>query len=277
MNYLELQNECASALARAGIGNFRNESRWLVLETLQLPASALYSDCPVSLEDISFVRKQCARRCQHEPLQYILGSAPFAELELKVDPNVLIPRSETVILVEYALEKVPVNGTLLDVGCGSGAIALLAACRRPDIAVYALDKSPGALKVASGNARMLELEARVKFFESDLLNGVPAMKFDCIAANLPYVTEEEYALLADDVRLFEPEMALTAPDEGMALISRLIVSAPEYLNTNGCLALEMSPPQTARAVRELEARGFGQTEVFADQIGKKRFAAGRWR
>ena len=242
MNYLELQNECASALERAGIGNFRNESRWLVLETLQLPASALYSDCPVSLEDITFVRKQCARRCQHEPLQYILGSAPFAELELNVDPNVLIPRSETVILVEYAL-----------------------------------DKSPGALKVASGNARMLELESRVKFFESDLLSGVPAMKFDCIAANLPYVTEEEYALLADDVRLFEPEMALTAPDEGMALISRLIVSAPEYLNTNGCLALEMAPPQTARAVRELEARGFGQTEVFADQFGKKRFAAGRWR
>ena len=276
MNYLELQNECASALERAGIGNFRNESRWLVLETLQLPAAALYSDVPVSAEDIERVRNLCTRRCQHEPLQYILGSAPFAELELRVDPNVLIPRSETVILVEYALEKVPLNGTLLDVGCGSGAIALLAASRRPDIAVCAVDKSPGALETASGNARMLDLESRVKFFESDLLNALSLKKFDCIVANLPYVTEEEYAGLADDVRLFEPQMALTAPDEGMALISRLIVSAPEYLSRGGYLALEMSPPQTARAVRELDARGFNETEVFADQFGKKRFVAGRW-
>ena len=276
MNYLELQNECASALERAGIENFRNESRWLVLETLQLPAAVLYSDSPVSSADIDRIRKLCARRCQHEPLQYILGSAPFAELELRVDPNVLIPRSETVILVEYILEKVPVNGTLLDVGCGSGAIALLAAYRRPDITVCAVDKSSGALAVASANARMLGSESRVKFFESDLLNELPAMKFDCIAANLPYVTEEEYAGLADDVRLFEPEMALTAPDEGMALISRLIVSAPEYLRAGGAIALEMSPPQTARAVRELEARGFGETEIFADQFGKKRFAAARW-
>lgn len=276
MNYLELQNECASALEQAGIENFRNESRWLVLETLQLPAAALYSSAAVPDVQISRVRELCSRRCQHEPLQYILGSAPFAELELKVDPHVLIPRSETVCLVEYALEHLVPGGTLLDVGCGSGAIALLAASRRPDIAVTAVDKSPDALNTAKENASLLGVDTRGSFFESDLLKQLPLQKFDVIAANLPYVTFEEYAGLADDVRLYEPEMALTAPDDGMALISELIVSAPEYLKSGGVLVLEMSPPQTARAAAELAANGFTGSEIFADQFGKKRFVAGRF-
>lgn len=275
MNYLELQNECASALQTAGIENFRNESRWLVLETLQLPAAVLYSSAAVPETQLAQVRGSCARRCRHEPLQYILGTAPFAELELKVDPNVLIPRSETVCLVEYILDKLPPHGSLLDVGCGSGAIALLAASRRKDIAVCAVDKSPGALKTAQDNAAMLGLSSRIKFVESDLLKQLLPQKFDVIAANLPYVTFDEYVHLADDVRLFEPEMALTAPDEGMALISELIVSAPEYLLPGGVLALEMSPPQTARAAQELEASGYGEIGVFADQFGKKRFVAAR--
>ena len=276
MNCLELQNECAAALERAGIENFRNESRWIVQETLQLSSAALYSSAPIPEEQIFRIRQLCSRRCQHEPLQYILGSAPFAELELKVDPNVLIPRSETVCLVEYILDKLPHSGTLLDVGCGSGAIALLAASRRKDITVTAVDKSQGALKTAQDNAVMLGVSSQVKFVESDLLDQLPMQQFDVIAANLPYVTFDEYALLADDVRLFEPEMALTAPDDGMALISSLIISAPEYLNHGGLLALEMSPPQTARAAGELTARGFVQPEIFADQFEKKRFVAARW-
>ena len=205
MNYLELQNECASALERAGVENFRNESRWLILETLQISSAVLYSSAAVPEEQILRIRQLCSRRCQHEPLQYILGTAPFAELELKVDPGVLIPRSETVCLVEYILDKIPYNGTLLDVGCGSGAIALLAASRRKDITVSAVDKSPEALKTAQDNAAMLELTSRVKFIESDLLNQLPGQKFDVIAANLPYVTFDEYALLADDVIEHFPE------------------------------------------------------------------------
>ena len=277
MNYFELQNECSSALERAGIENFRNESRWIVLETLQISAASLYNSAAVPEEQILQVRELCARRCQHEPLQYILGTAPFAEIELNVNRHVLIPRSETVCLVEYILDKIPHSGTLLDVGCGSGAIALLAASRRKDIAVVAVDKSLEALQTAQDNATMLGINSQVKFVESDLLSQLPMQKFDVIAANLPYVTFDEYAQLAVDVRLFEPEMALTAPDDGMALISSLIVSAPEYLNGGGVLALEMSPPQTARAAAELSSTGFGQVEIFADQFGKKRFVAARWR
>lgn len=273
MNYSDLQKECAAALEAAGIANFKNESRWLVLETAGVPATVLYGDVPASDEHVALIRELCCRRCSHEPLQYLLGSAPFAELELSVSPAVLIPRSETVCLVEHAIDTLPVNGVMLDVGCGSGAIALLAAFRRPDITVVAVDKSPQALEVARRNCADLGLSDRVQFFESDLLSGVKHLRFNAIAANLPYVSCDEYAALEDDVRCYEPEMALTAPDDGMALISRLIIDAPEFLLPGASIVLEMSPWQTARACGELKQHGYENIQTFPDQFGKLRFVA----
>ena len=273
MNYNELYNECAGALKDAGVGNFSNEARWLVLEPFQLSGAVLFSGAAVPPEQLTRVRELCSRRCRREPLQYLLGSAPFGELELAVSPAVLIPRSETICLVEYALKHIPYSGSMLDVGCGSGAIALLAAYRRPDIRVTALDKSPEALEVAKFNADSLKLENFPEFLESDLLSAVPDRRFDLIAANLPYVTFEEYEHLEPEVRVYEPELALTAPDDGMALISRLISDAPGALNPGGTIVLEMSPHQTPRAVAELTASGCEKITVFADQYGKMRFVA----
>lgn len=274
MNYLELYQECSAALKTAEIENYRNEARWLVLEPFQLSAGDLYSAAPVPPEQIDRVRQLCARRCQHEPLQYLLGSAPFGELELAVTPAVLIPRCETVVLAEFVLQHLASGASLLDVGCGSGAIALLAASRRPDIRVTAVDKSPEALRVAELNARSLDLAAVPEFLESDLLSALVHRRFDVIVANLPYVTFDEYAELAPDVREYEPQMALTADDNGMALISRLIADSPEHLKPGGLLALEMSPHQTGRAADEMSRCGFENISVFADQFGKKRFVAG---
>ena len=222
---------------------------------------------------MELLEKQLSRRCNREPLQYILGNAPFGELELKVTPAVLIPRCETEVLVDHAVKHLPENGKLLDVGCGSGAISLLAAYRRRDIAVTALDKSPEALAVAGENARLLDLSSRVKFHESDLLSALTEEKFDVIAANLPYVTFDEYAELAPEVRSFEPQLALTAPDEGMALIFGLIRTAPRFLVPGGSIVLEMSPHQTVRAESALKENGFSEVEIFADQFGKMRFVA----
>ena len=276
MNYSDLQKECSAVLKTAGIANFTNESRWLVLETLGIPATLLYGDTPASVEHIAKVRELCRRRCSHEPLQYLLESAPFAELDLFVSPDVLIPRSETVCLAEYIIGILPQNGSMLDVGCGSGAISLLAAHRRQDIRVTAVDKSLQALAVARRNCADLGLAERVRFCESDLLAGVNGMRFNAIAANLPYVTFDEYAGLDEDVRCYEPEIALTAPDDGMALISRLISDAPGVLLPGGVIALEMSPWQTDRACKELEIRGFENIKTFPDQFGKLRFTAAQW-
>ena len=274
MNYQELYQECSAALKTAEIENYRNEARWLVLEPFQLSSGELYSASSVPPERIELVRQLCARRCQHEPLQYLLGSAPFGELELTVTPAVLIPRCETVVLAEFVLQHLPSGAALLDVGCGSGAIALLAASRRPDIRVTAVDRSPDALRVAELNAHNLKLAAVPEFLESDLLDALADRRFEVIVANLPYVTFEEYAELAPDVREYEPQIALTADDNGMALISRLIADSPEHLTCGGVLALEMSPHQTCRAANEMKQCGFEDISVFADQFGKKRFVAG---
>ena len=273
MNYSDFYNECAAVLESAGIENFRNEARWLILEPFQLSGAVLFSQTDVPPEQLKCVRDLCARRCKHEPLQYLLGNAPFGEIELSVTPAVLIPRCETVSLVEHALAHLPPGGTMLDVGCGSGAIALLAAFRRPDIRVTALDKSAAALAVAKENAVKLGLTARVGFLESDLVSAVAGSRFDLIAANLPYVTFDEYAELAADVRDYEPEMALTAPDNGMALIKQLIANAPEVLVPGGRLVLEMSPHQTGIAKEELGAGGYEDISVFADQFEKMRFVS----
>ena len=273
MNYLELYNESVAALKSAEIENSGNEARWLVLETLGIPASKLFSGETVSPEQVDLIRSLCTRRCQHEPLQYLLGSAPFGEIELEVTPAVLIPRCETEVLVGYALEHLAHNGSMLDVGCGSGAIGILAACRRPDISVTALDKSPEALKVAEKNAHTLGVFRRMKFLESDLLSALDDQKFDLVAANLPYVTFDEYETLAPEVKNHEPQMALTAPDEGMELIDRLIDSVSVCMKKNAVLVLEMSPHQTARAERKLLECGFEKISVFADQFGKMRFVA----
>ncbi len=273
MNYLELYNESAAALKSAEIENAANEARWLVLETLGVPASKLFSGETVSPEKVDLIRSLCARRCQYEPLQYLLGSAPFGEIELEVTPAVLIPRCETEVLVAYALEHLAYGGSMLDVGCGSGAIGILAACRRPDISVTALDKSPDALKIAEKNARTLGVFQRMKFLESDLLSALDDQKFDLVAANLPYVTFDEYETLAPEVKNHEPQMALTAPDEGMELIDRLISSVSGNMKKNALLVLEMSPHQTSRAERKLLECGFEKISVFADQFGKMRFVA----
>ena len=274
MNCRELIDFCAAELQRAGIANFRNEARWLVLETLKLTTSALYRE--EQLTAIQHSQATCAleRRCRREPLQYILGSAPFGEIELKVSPAVLIPRVETEVLVDYLVEHLPENGSLLDVGCGSGAIALLTAVRRRDIQVTAVDKSAEALAVAAENCSRLQLDDRVRLIESDLLSRVGKTSFDLIAANLPYVTFDEYETLEPEVRCYEPQLALTAAAEGLSLIFELIRQLPDFLAPDGIVVLEMSPHQTGRVQEFLAGSGF-VSGCFADQFGKYRFVAAR--
>ncbi len=217
------------------------------------------------------------RRLHNEPWQYIFQRAYFRDLTLHVTSAVLIPRPETELLVDWCLDVLPEHGSLLDMGTGSGAIALAVATERPDICVTACDVSPDALKIAALNGKRIAPE-RVKWLQSDLFSALPTDKFDVIAGNLPYVTESEYALLSPEVRDFEPKLALTSGEDGLDLIRRVITEASEHLNIHGSIILEMSEPQTATAA-ELFSRHncWSAIEILQDYTRRNRFVTARLR
>jgi len=230
-------------------------------------------DRSCQVEDQLFERGReiIRRRLNDEPWQYIFNRAYFRDLELYVDPSVLIPRPETELLAGWCIEHLENGGSLLDVGTGSGAIALAVQQERSDAQVTACDISSGALNVAKHNAELARLTA-VRFVQSNLLSSFSTEKFHIIAANLPYVTNDEYAVLPQEVRNFEPQIALTAGDNGLALIKELILQAPGFLHDNGKIILEMAPQQTDAVAEILRcAECFGNADTICDYTGRKRF------
>ena len=215
------------------------------------------------------------RRLAHEPMQYILGKAYFYDLELEVTPAVLIPRPETELLVEWVLETLPKRGRLLDLGTGSGAVALAAAHGRPDAQVVALDISSAALEVAERNRTRLGC-ANVELRLSDLCAALsPDERFDVAAANLPYVPEEDRPLLAPEVAEHEPGTALFVPGDGAGVMLRAIRELVPHLVPGGAAGFELDPRQAPGICRALEAAGFIDVAVRRDLAGKERFVTGR--
>ncbi len=183
------------------------------------------------------------RRARHEPIQYITGQQEFFGLTLRVTPAVLIPRPETEHLVEAALARIPKNTPtrVLDVGTGSGAIAIAIAAHRPRAAITAVDLSPAALAVARENAATHSLENRIRFIESDLLAALPNEHFDLILSNPPYVPANEP--LEPQVRDFEPHSALFAGESGLDIYRRLVPQAANALVPGGWLLMEIGHSQ----------------------------------
>jgi release factor glutamine methyltransferase len=219
------------------------------------------------------------RRLRREPVAYILGRRGFRHLELAVDPRVLIPRPETEMLVELALELRP--GSVLDLGTGSGAIALAVADELPDCAVTAADTSSGALEVARANAERLGLADRVRFLEGSL---PPDDDFDLVLANLPYVAEADWASLQPEVTEWEPREALLAGPDGLDAFRWLLSDRGRLLssysgqsaNSPGrTVALEVGEGQADCVGGLLRDAGFGIVEVRADLAGIERVVIGR--
>lgn len=247
----------AAQLAAAGIDGAGCESELIFAHYSNLPRLEFDRLAPIDPAVRTAGSAAVARRVTREPLQYILGVAPFMNLDLEVDPAVLIPRPETELLVEFVIEKLPRGGRLLDVGTGSGAIALAVAFERPDVAATALDVSLAALAVARRNAAKYGLQNRVEFRESDLLAALDAdERFDLVAANLPYVAAAEYAGLQPEVRDHEPKSALVAADGGLALIFRLAAAAPAFLRPGGRVIFEIGEGQGPRLAAALAASGW---------------------
>ena len=216
------------------------------------------------------------RRIAGEPLAYILGEQHFWTLRLKVNASVLIPRPETELVVERALHHLPQShsGTALDLGTGSGAIALAVAKERSATRVVATDYSTAALEVACSNARLNHLN-NVEFMHSDWFNSVPPQRFSLILSNPPYIAEND-PHVAEDVYRHEPHLALFSGSDGLGSFRQIISRAPDFLAEGGWLVLEHGWQQ-APAVREmLELAGFSSVASHADLAGHPRVTEGQW-
>ena len=205
-----------------------------------------------------------ARRFAGEPLQYLRGRTEFYGREFLVDDRVLIPRPETELVVETALRLAPREGLVVDIGTGSGCIAVSIERERPDLRVAAVDCSLGALAVAARNRD--RLGSRVRLAASDLLSAV-AGPINVVVSNPPYVPRAEYEQLAVEVRIHEPEIALTPGRRGTEIIARIFDEAAVRLAPRGVLILEVGYGQEKRIRRLAKTKGFSVDELLPDLAG----------
>ncbi|MFS2022255.1 peptide chain release factor N(5)-glutamine methyltransferase [Massilia sp. CT11-137] len=274
---MTIQPGATIAAVQAGLPLDPLENRILLCEATGLSRVQLITqgDRALTPDEASRLDDLVARRLRGEPIAYIVGRREFFGLAFRVGPAVLIPRPDTELLVDLSLERLPDNAPrLLDMGTGSGAIAVAVAHTRPDADVTALDVSPDALAVAQANAAANG--ARVRFLESSWFDALAAGDtFDVIASNPPYIAAGDEHLVQGDLR-FEPVGALTDHADGLAALRIIIQGSPRHLAPGGWLLLEHGYDQAA-AVRALLAdTGFTDVQSWRDLAGIERVSGGRF-
>jgi release factor glutamine methyltransferase len=276
---LEVVQKTTDFLAGKGVESARLNAELLIGHALGLKRMQLYLQFERVLTEAELekIRPLVKRRSQREPLQYIVGDTEWSGVKLKVDKRALIPRPETELLVERIVERLTAPPSrILDLGTGSGAIALALAKRYENAAVTAVDASEAAIALASENAKALGLADRVLFIKSDWYVEVPADEpYDLIVSNPPYLTTDETAAAEPEVRVHEPVSALTAADEGLADLRVIVAGAGGYLIPGGLLALETGIAQHAELSRLLMTAGFTNVESLRDLTERDRFVVAR--
>jgi len=260
--------EATAALERAGVPSPGVDAEWLLAHVLGVRRSELHSaTLDGGLDDF---RSLVHRRAQREPLAYILGEWGFRGLTLAVDPRVLIPRPETEAVVErcLALLEGVEDPVVLDIGAGSGAIALTIADERPDARVVGTDTSPGALEVAEANRERARLPDRVRFVQGDLVAGEKG-PFDVVVSNPPYVSPHELRELEPELRR-EPAEALVGVGRHRAVAE----AAREVLRPGGVLVLEVGDGQACDVSPTLVALGYRDVRISPDLAGRQRVVDG---
>jgi release factor glutamine methyltransferase len=270
----EAVRSAAAELERAGCPSPRVDAEWLLGHALGISRTELYADGvrPLGPDEQERLQALVKRRASREPLAYILGEWGFRRLTLKVDPRVLIPRPETEVLVGRCLELLAGldQPRVLDVGAGSGAIALALADEHAGATVVATDSSPGALEVAAENRARTGLGDRVELVEGDLFAGLEG-RFDLVVSNPPYVQPDEIQALEPEVRDFEPRAALVAT----GVTDALARGAPGVLRRGGALCLEAADGAADGVADLLEKLGYLEVTMTPDLAGKERVVDGR--
>lgn len=248
-------------LAEKGIHNARLEAEWLLCAVLDLDRVGLYLhfDQPLTEDELAAYRALVVRRANREPLQYILGSQEFGGLQFTVTPAVLIPRHDTEVLVEESLKRASATSRILDIGLGSGCIAVVLAARLPDAQICGVENSQGAIAVARENADRHGV--RLHIFAGSLFEQLEDERFDLIVSNPPYIPTLDMSGLEPEVRDYEPVAALDGGTDGLDFYRLIIPAAVGHLQPAGWLLVEVGIGQAAAVKGMFATAGF--SAIFA--------------
>ncbi|MBR9979177.1 MAG: peptide chain release factor N(5)-glutamine methyltransferase [Bacteroidetes bacterium] len=279
---LSLLKKTTAFLVEKGIDEAKRSAEYLLAHALGQKRLQLYLrfDQPVSDEELERYRPLVRRRLRREPVQHIIGGTEFYGLEFGVSPEVLIPRPETEHLIEAVVDRCRASaraGThILDIGTGSGVIAVTLARQLPEIRVTAIDNSDAALSVAADNARLNAVDDRIVFSRLDFLAAEPGTgPYDIVVSNPPYIPADDMATLQPEVRDFEPSSALTDHADGLTFYRRIALLLPSLLVRQGLLAVEIGYGQAADVVALFESAHLREIEIIRDYSGIERIILGR--
>ena len=273
---LKILQWTADYFAGKEIDSARLDAELLLAATLGLDRVGLYVNFekPLDAAELAAFRERVQRRAQREPVQYILGETEFWSLSFNVGPDVLVPRADTEVLVEEALARIEGPARVLDVGTGSGAIAIALTHEKPEILVTAIDCSEPALEVARTNAQRHGLADRVTCLAGDLAS-LPAGPFEVIVSNPPYIPSGDWQKLMPEVRDYEPRLALDGGDDGLEAYRQLAVQAGQVLVPGGWLLVEVGIGQAADVSVLFKAAGLVEIGQRDDYAGIPRVVMGR--
>lgn len=281
MKLLEVIQRSTDFLAKKGVDSPRLQVELLLAHVLQLPRLKLYLDFEreIAGHDLDLIRDLVQRRALREPLQHILGSASFCGLEIKVNRNVLVPRPETELLAEAGwlfLRTLGHPPRALDIGTGSGCIAIALASNCSSASVMTVDVSEAALAVARENAALNNVVSRVQFAVSDLFGEIPkTSRFDLLISNPPYIPGQEIAALEPEVREFDPRVALDGGADGLDFYRRLSRESPDFLAPGGRMMLEFGDGQDAAIAKLFVEQKWIVEAVKPDYSGRPRILIAR--
>ena len=273
MNYLEILNYANKLLKLNNVKSYGLDSELLLSKTLNFTREKLLINLNKKIEKTNLIKftKLVSRRINKEPIAYLLKKKEFWRHNFQVNKDVLIPRPETEIIVDEVLKLTNLHSykKILDIGTGSGCILISIIKERPKFKGTAIDISKKALKVAAGNAKMHQLQNKIKFININI-DKFNHNNYDLIVSNPPYINYSDFVRLNDDVRLHEPKQALYGGTQGLDCLKKIIVKSKKLLKINGKLIIEIDSKQLRHSKKILKLHGFYVNKISKDYFGNDR-------